>query len=193
MSGKRVLREAALAARAAMSVEARVAADEALVAAAGRLARGVGTVAGYLPLPREPGGPALVDALASAAKALLLPVLRPDHDLDWARHDRTVAPGSVRARLHEPTGPRLGVSALATADLVLVPALAVDAAGIRLGRGGGSYDRALTRVRPHVAVVALLYDDEAVPVLPAEPHDRPVTAILTPTSFTVIQTVPPMS
>ena len=72
------------------------------------------------------------------------------------------------------------VAALASADLVLVPALAVDAAGVRLGRGGGSYDRALSRVRPGVPVIALLYPGEVVPVLPAQPHDRPVTAALTP-------------
>jgi 5-formyltetrahydrofolate cyclo-ligase len=180
MSGKRVLREATLAARGAMTAGDREAADAALVAAAVRLAYGTNRVAAYVPVAGEPGGPTLPDALA-AVTAVLLPVLRPDHDLDWALYDGSVAPGRTRASLSEPSGARLGVAAIASADLVLVPALAVDAAGVRLGRGGGSYDRALARVRPGVPVIALLYPGEVVPVVPAEPHDRPVTAALTPT------------
>jgi 5-formyltetrahydrofolate cyclo-ligase len=62
--------------------------------------------------------------------------------------------------------------------LVVVPALAVDRAGHRLGRGGGSYDRALSRT--HAEVIALLHDGEAVTALPVEPHDRPVSAFVTP-------------
>ena len=56
----------------------------------------------------------------------------------------------------------------------------MDRAGVRLGRGGGSYDRALARVRADLEIVALLYDDEVVPALPREPHDHLVTAALTP-------------
>jgi 5-formyltetrahydrofolate cyclo-ligase len=51
---------------------------------------------------------------------------------------------------------------------------------VRLGRGGGSYDRALSRIRPNALVVALLYDGELVETLPAEPHDRRVTAVILP-------------
>ena len=74
----------------------------------------------------------------------------------------------------------LGVQTVAEADLVLVPALAVGADGTRLGRGGGSYDRALARVPAGVPVVALLYDGELLPAVPSEPHDRRVTAVVTP-------------
>jgi 5-formyltetrahydrofolate cyclo-ligase len=64
-------------------------------------------------------------------------------------------------------------------DVVLAPGLAVDRRGVRLGRGAGYYDRALAAVRAPVAV--LLYDAELVEEdLPAEPHDRPVTAVVTP-------------
>ena len=62
---------------------------------------------------------------------------------------------------------------MARADVVLVPALAVDAAGRRLGRGGGSYDRALARVGPLVPLIALIYDDELVEQVPAEGARRP--------------------
>jgi 5-formyltetrahydrofolate cyclo-ligase len=78
--------------------------------------------------------------------------------------------------LLEPSGPRLGPAAVADAHLVVVPALAVDRTGTRLGRGGGSYDRALARVR--APSVALLYAGELVDALPAEPHDRRVSGVL---------------
>lgn len=139
------------------------------------------TLAAYVPVADEPGGPELARVLQAAAPAatLLLPVLRDDLDLDWAVYrGELVAAGRG---LQEPSGPRLGVDAVATADLVVVPALAVDRRGTRLGRGGGSYDRALARVRPTVPVVALLHDGELCHGdLPAEPHDRPVTAVITP-------------
>ncbi|MCW2500959.1 MAG: 5-formyltetrahydrofolate cyclo-ligase [Frankiales bacterium] len=106
----------------------------------------------------------------------LLPVLLEDDDLDWARYDGRLAPG--RRGLQEPVGPRLGVDAVAGCDLVLVPALLVDRRGNRLGKGGGSYDRALRRARG--LTVALLHDDELVEELPAEPHDVAVAAVATP-------------
>ena len=71
----------------------------------------------------------------------------------------------------------------ARADVVLLPGVAVDGRGLRLGRGGGSYDRVLARLeaagaRP--ALLVLLYDGEVVEHVPAEPHDRPVDAVVTP-------------
>ncbi len=147
------------------------------------MARGVDVVTGYVPLPGEPGGPELPDALAEVCGHLLLPVLRPDNDLDWARYDGTLVPGA--RGLREPDGPRLGPDAIATARLVLVPAVAVDRRGVRLGRGGGSYDRALSRVAPGTLVVAVLYDGELLDVLPEQPHDRRVSAVVTPSSGAV--------
>jgi 5-formyltetrahydrofolate cyclo-ligase len=182
MSDKAAARAAALAARRARSPAQRAAADRTLVATAADLVRGAGSIAAHLPMPGEPGGPALVEALAAAVGTLLLPVLRPDLDLDWARYERAgdLAPHPGRARLREPTGPRLGREAIARCYAVLVPALAVDRLGTRLGRGGGSFDRALARVPPGTPIVALLYDGELADALPAEAHDRPVTAVLTP-------------
>ncbi|MBX6750275.1 MAG: 5-formyltetrahydrofolate cyclo-ligase [Micromonosporaceae bacterium] len=181
-SGKRVLRESLLAARVARSEGDRARADAALIAAARRLVAGAARVAAYAPMPGEPGGPTLPDELASALPpgGLLLPALRPDRDLDWVAYTGTLAQGGTIRALREPPGPRLGLESIATAEIVFVPALAVDRTGARLGRGGGSYDRALTRVRPGVPVIALLYEDELVPAVPTEPHDRPVTAALTP-------------
>ncbi|MGK5445573.1 5-formyltetrahydrofolate cyclo-ligase [Micromonospora sp. URMC 105] len=138
---------------------------------------------GYVPVGSEPGGPELPEALRAALPPeaeLLLPVLRDDLDLDWAAYD---GPGSLVAAgrgMREPDGPRLGRSAIGEADLVVVPALAVDHRGLRLGRGGGSYDRALARVAGTVLTVALLHDGELVEALPAQSHDRPVRAVVTP-------------
>lgn len=161
---KPALRTGVLAARRSMSQPVRAAADRALAAAVRRLVRPGARVAAYTPLATEPGGTELLPALAAVAGAVLLPVLRPDRDLDWSLD-----------------GTPLGLPAIATADLIVVPALAVDRTGVRLGRGGGSYDRALHRVAASTPVVALLYEGEfRADPLPAEPHDRRVTAVLTP-------------
>jgi 5-formyltetrahydrofolate cyclo-ligase len=60
------------------------------------------------------------------------------------------------------------------------PAVAVDRSGARLGRGGGSYDRALGRVPPGVGVIVPLYDGELVDRVPVELHDQEVTMVATP-------------
>jgi 5-formyltetrahydrofolate cyclo-ligase len=145
------------------------------------LARGLPIVAGYVPLPGEPGGPELPGALAEVCGRLLLPVLLPDNDLDWAGY---TGPLVAAARgMREPPGPRLGPAAVAGADLVIVPALAVDRRGVRLGRGGGSYDRALHRVGSGVLVVAVVFAEELVDELPEQPHDRRVDAVVTPSGL----------
>jgi 5-formyltetrahydrofolate cyclo-ligase len=79
----------------------------------------------------------------------------------------------------EPGGPRLGVEAISAADVVVVPALAVDAGGRRLGQGGGSYDRALARTRAGAAVVALLHPGELLESVPVAGHDRRVDVAVT--------------
>ena len=136
-------------------------------------------LAAYVPVGSEPGSVALVDQLRDRGMSVLLPVVRTDGELDWAVHSGMLAAGPLGLR--EPVGDRLGPDAVAGVDLVLAPAMAADRRGNRLGRGAGDYDRALTRVDPTVPVVVLLHDGELVDTLPAEPHDRPVTAAVTPT------------
>ena len=82
--------------------------------------------------------------------------------------------------LLQPSEARRGAETVARAEVVIVPALAVSESGMRLGRGGGSYDRALARVGEQVPTIALVYDDELLPSVPAAPHDRPVRAVATP-------------
>jgi 5-formyltetrahydrofolate cyclo-ligase len=140
--------------------------------------RRAGTVAGYVSMGTEPGTGTLLDGLLSSGRRVLLPVLLPDNDLDWAVHTGDLVP--ARRGLLEPVGAPVGVDAVAWADVVLVPGLAVDRTGLRLGRGGGSYDRALARVPVGTPTLVLLYDDELVAAVPAEPHDRRVTGAVTP-------------
>ncbi|GAA3866684.1 5-formyltetrahydrofolate cyclo-ligase [Streptomyces lacrimifluminis] len=145
------------------------------------------TVAAYVSVGTEPGTRALLDALHARGVRVLLPVLLPDNDLDWGTY---TGEGSLvevrhggRTALLEPAGDRLGADAVTDADAVLLPGLAVDGLGLRLGRGGGSYDRVLARLErsgADPALVVLLYDSEVVPRVPAEPHDRPVHAVVTP-------------
>lgn len=82
--------------------------------------------------------------------------------------------------LLEPPELRLPESALAEANLVLVPALAVDHHGVRLGRGGGFYDRSLAGRDPHTLLIALVRDTELLNELPSEPHDVRMTHAVTP-------------
>ncbi|MEU0247242.1 5-formyltetrahydrofolate cyclo-ligase [Streptomyces sp. NPDC006235] len=146
-----------------------------------------GTVAAYVSVGSEPGTRALLDALRARGVRVLLPVLLPDNDLDWGVYEGEGSLARVqhggRMALFEPSGERLGPDAVTTADAVLLPGLAVDARGMRLGRGGGSYDRVLARLEragAHPALVVLLYDSEVVEHVPGEPHDRPVHAVVTP-------------
>jgi 5-formyltetrahydrofolate cyclo-ligase len=143
--------------------------------------RRAATVAAYVSIGSEPGTGPLLRAMADAGKRVILPLLLPDGGLDWAVFTGDAGLQPARLGLLEPAGPALGVDAVATADVVLVPALAVSATGLRLGRGGGSYDRALARVLVGTFTCALLYDGEVDVDVPVEPHDRPVAAAATPT------------
>jgi 5-formyltetrahydrofolate cyclo-ligase len=181
---KAALRSQLLAARVGLGPDER--------REAGRLIRDVllelpalqmaGTVAAYYSVGAEPDTRGLVYALWKRGTYVLLPLLRPDGDLDWASYEGpdSLVPGP--RGLREPGEPPRGIEAVARADVVLAPALAVDHAGNRLGRGGGSYDRALARVGPLIPVIALVYDAELLGHVPAERHDTPVRAVVRPGS-----------
>lgn len=180
--GKALLRARVLAGRRTMEPEARAAAGRAIARAVLDLpevtvAR---TVAAYLSIGTEPSTTDLVAALRSKGVCVLVPVLRDDLDLDWAEYVGPHRLAQDSRGLWTPEGPRLGVDGVAGCEVVIVPALAVDGGGARLGRGGGSYDRALARVPPARPVVALLYDGEGGAAVPSEPHDRHVTTLVTP-------------
>jgi 5-formyltetrahydrofolate cyclo-ligase len=137
------------------------------------LAAGWRCVGAYVPLRTEPGSTALLDALTSHGIRVLVPVLLADRDLDWAEWDTAA----------QQAGAPVGADSIGRADALVVPALAVAGDGTRLGRGGGSYDRALRRVAAGVPVAALLYDGEIVEALPSDDWDMPVTAVVTPAGW----------
>jgi 5-formyltetrahydrofolate cyclo-ligase len=182
-AAKRDVRSAALLARRARDAEeVRVAAHRladrvgALVAERG----GVRRVSAYVSLDGEPGTHPLLDRLDRAGVDVLLPVLLPDRDLDWAPYRAdALEPGPLG--LVQPTTPRLGVDALRLVDLVICPGVAGSVSGQRLGRGGGSYDRALARSRATSPRCLLLYDDEVLDTVPTDDHDQPVDVLVTPT------------
>lgn len=174
---KRAWRARLLAARRLVP-SARHAADATALAAA------IGSLPGdpvccYLPVGTEPGSPAMLRALAG--RRVLLPVVTGPDPLDWAVYEGPASLADGPYGLREPTGTRLGPAAIGQAELILVPALAVDRHGTRLGRGGGHYDRSLPLIEPGTPLVAVVRDDELVATLPAEPHDVRMTAALTPT------------
>ncbi|MCL3994006.1 5-formyltetrahydrofolate cyclo-ligase [Streptomyces lavenduligriseus] len=187
--GKRALRRELLGARSGLTAAdireaGRELAEHTLELpelAAGR------TVAAYVSVGGEPATLPLLEALRARGVRVLLPALLPDNDLDWGEYTGPDSLERIRhsgkTALFEPSGTRLGPDAVTGADVVLLPGLAVDARGMRLGRGGGSYDRVLARLEragAHPLLVVLLYDTEVVARVPAEAHDRPVHAVVTP-------------
>ncbi len=146
------------------------------------------TVAAYVSVRGEPGTQAVIERLSATGVAVVLPLLRDDFDLDWAAYVPS-AWRSGRFGLVEPSGAALGLDAIQQADLILCPGVAGTTSGRRLGRGGGSYDRALARARPTAFRSLLLYDDEVLEDVPAEPHDQYIDALVTPGAL--IRVTPP--
>jgi len=181
---KSALRAKVLAARAGMASERLLTAADSLFEKLILFIRGYprSVISCYMPLASEPGGPALPDRLAAAFpdSTLLLPVVLPDLDLDWAPYDGPHSLLLTSRRLYEPTTARLGPDAIAGAEIAIVPALATDPDGHRLGRGGGSYDRALHRLAPGAVSVALLHSGELLARVPHEAHDCRVGHSLQP-------------
>ena len=142
------------------------------------------TVCAYVPVGSEPGSVELIDSLLRREVRVLLPVAQHDAagipvPLQWGEY-RPGELAQARFGLQEPIEPWLPAEAIADASVVLVPALAVDRAGVRLGRGAGFYDRSLPLAAPTARLVAVVRDDELVDRLPAEPHDVRMTHALTP-------------
>lgn len=198
MSGptKRDLRHAARARRARLAAELRsrdggAGVDEAAEAIAATVLGFVpdgGRVAVYESLPEEPPTGRLVDRLLESGHEVIVPVVLDDFSLEWRYAVRgTVGDqGTVTRRQGQPDPQErtgwLGVDALARCDLVVTPGLTVDPHGMRLGQGGGCYDRALAHRDPAAPVVTLLHEGEASELdLPADEHDQPVDAYVTTT------------
>ena len=168
---------------------------EAAEAVAGHLlaseeVRRAATVSAYVSVGSEPGTGRLLEELHAAGVRVLLPVTTPDLDLDWAAYDGPASLVPARFGLLEPSTPRLGTDAIARADVLLVPGMAVAADGTRMGKGGGCYDRALARVPQDRWRCVLLFEDEVGRAVPAEPHDQPVHAAATPAGINRMRPAP---
>ena len=138
----------------------------------------------FVPTPLEPDMSLTLGLFEHALLPVLLdeagaPLGAPRWGL-WEAGQALVTLGRPPA---QPVGEARGAESLKEADLIVIPALAAAADGTRLGQGGGWYDRALMHRSPTTPVVAVIFDDEVVEagLIPAEPHDVPVDAIVTPT------------
>jgi 5-formyltetrahydrofolate cyclo-ligase len=183
-ASKAALREQLLAARSCVADDVRAAEARMLIERLEPVVSSGSTVCAYVPVGTEPGSIELLDMLRRRSGRVLLPVARTSADdtpmpLRWGEYrPGALTPG--RWGLLEPPKPWLPESILAEAGLVLVPALAVDRRGVRLGRGRGFYDRSLDGRNPQARLIAMVRDVEFVDELPAEPHDVPMTHALTP-------------
>lgn len=181
---KNELRAALLATRRGMADDERNAEAEALCSHLDSLAHDGGTACAYVPVRSEPGSIQLIESLRGGGFRVLLPIARHGDDgapqpLRWAEY----RPGGLVAApfgLREPAPPWLPPEAVSAAAIILVPALAVDRRGARLGRGAGFYDRTLGLAAPGAMLIAVVRDDELVDRLPAEPHDVRMTHALAP-------------
>ena len=192
VGAKRTLRTAVLHRRGSRSSEARAAADHTRTLRVqefiGDLARPGFTVAAYLSTEDEPATLELVSWLAAHELQVLLPVLGnepgslPSDESGrqapaWAVYAGPEQLRQGRFGIAEPNGQVLPATCLTSAHLVIVPGLAGNEYGHRLGRGGGWYDRALGHTDG--VRLMLLNDDEVMPAVPVEPNDRHVDVVIT--------------
>jgi 5,10-methenyltetrahydrofolate synthetase len=91
--------------------------------------------------------------------------------------DRDLVPGVFGIR--EPVPSACEPAALGTVDFVLVPGVAFDARGGRIGHGAGYYDRLLAGAGPGARLVAAAFEVQIVDAVPMEPHDRRLDLVVT--------------
>jgi len=177
---KQQWRSGLLAARRAVPAAVRAVEAVALAAHARELGVAWTVACAYVPVGAEPGSLELLEMLRASGARVLLPVAREPAALHWAEFAGAAELADAPHGLREPSGPVLDPATVAQAELVLLPALAVDRAGVRLGRGAGFYDRTLLLAAPGARLMAVVRDDEVVAALPTDPHDVAVGWALTP-------------
>jgi 5-formyltetrahydrofolate cyclo-ligase len=140
----------------------------------------------YAPLPDEPDIWKLVEDSLAAGKTVLLPRFHREHNKYLACHikdiSRDVSIGQYGIREPNEFCSTISLNHL---DLILVPGVAFDFAGHRLGRGKGFYDQLLEVLRGTTCGVA--FDQQIVDKVPVEPHDVRLSCILTPSRWQSIK------
>ncbi len=137
-------------------------------------------VSAFLPIRTEIDTRALIDRLVSAGATVVLPaIVENNPDLVF----RVWVPGDPLSRGAFGVDEPLPSSAGQDPTALVIPLLAFDRAGYRLGYGGGYYDRAITRLRARhqIRAIGIAYDAQEVVHIPREPHDQKLDAIATPT------------
>ncbi len=183
---KHALRDTMRSHRAALSTAQLMASAEGLRAQLDAVVRSVGarTVSCYLSAGNEPGTDDFVAGAAANGIRVLLPISRPDGRLDWVWAGGGITTGLFG--IPEPVGTPVSPETVSELDLMLIPAAAVDRSGMRLGWGRGYFDRTLSALDAPPPVYAVVYDDELLESVPTEPHDQPVTGVVTPTQTIVL-------
>jgi 5-formyltetrahydrofolate cyclo-ligase len=174
---KTALRAATLSARRELTRSER---QQASLAAVERLRhlpelRRLQTVLLYAALPDELDVGGLVGPLRSAGVRTLFPRVRGDHLELVAAADLLTLTLGYRG-INEPTGPAIDP---AVVDAAIVPGVAFDPHGARLGRGGGHYDRLLAQLPEDCVRIGVCFSCQVVPSVPVAAHDEPVDLVVT--------------
>ena len=176
---KSELRPIVRARRAAVPPAVRASRDAAILDHLGALVTARMVVCAFVPDDDEAGGPEMLARVADCGARILLPVSPAVGPLGWSHYAGPAELQSGRFGIPVPSAPPGGPETIAEADLVLVPAVAVDRRGNRLGRGGGYYDRSLSLARPDARLLALVDSENVLEAVPTEDHDRPVDGVIT--------------
>src|SRR3954447_23478774 len=179
VEAKRLVRASVVERRSLLTDAERDAAGRSLLAHGLALGGGGRVVTASAAVGAEPPTRPLLEALVERGVRVLLPVVGADGALEWGDLIDWAQLEQSASGLLEPAATTGATAAAQSADLALVPALAVDRTGHRLGRGGGYFDRWLAGATP-ARVRAVGFDHEALPAVPQEPHDQRVDAALTP-------------
>ena len=139
------------------------------------LINGAKKIACYLAFANEPDTELFIDWALENEIEVLAPVSKESGDLEWVRFNGETAPGILG--FHEPVGAIVDASDV---DLMIIPAMAIDQKGNRIGKGKGFYDRYLATLSATPPLVAVVYDEELLESIPAEPHDKLIDAVVTP-------------
>ncbi|MFF2275271.1 5-formyltetrahydrofolate cyclo-ligase [Agromyces sp. NPDC058126] len=179
---KRILRAELRERRRNMTAHERGLATEGFTA---RLEELIGTteadsISCYLSMPSEPDTRPFVNWAEARGIRVLFPVTREDGLLDWTVGEESTETVGLHGT-PEAVGELLGPMAINDVDLILIPAAAIDASGMRLGWGRGYFDKTLGSMGKCPPVYAVVFDSEFVEHVPREVHDQPVNGVVTPT------------